>query len=62
VFNRHEENPVQADTLRKWSENKITVIIEQLNRMHQAAVYNSKNIADLLGLFSQERDVHEQKQ
>lgn len=59
VFNRHEENPVQADTLRKWIENKIMVIIEQMNRLHHAAVYNSKNIADLLNLFFQERDVHE---
>jgi DNA-directed RNA polymerase specialized sigma24 family protein len=61
VFNRHEANPVQADTLRKWIENKITVIIDLMNRMHHAAVYNSKNISDLISLFFQERDAHEQK-
>jgi DNA-directed RNA polymerase specialized sigma24 family protein len=59
VFNRHEEHPVQADTQRKWIENKITIIIEQMNRMHHAAVYNSKNIADLFSLFFQEKDGHE---
>jgi RNA polymerase sigma factor (sigma-70 family) len=59
VFNRYEKKPVQADTLRKWVENKITVIIKLMNRMHQDTVYNSKNIVDLLSLFFQERDIHD---
>ena len=61
IFNRYEKNRVQADTLRKWVEGKITLLITHLNKMHQASVYNSKNIPDLLSLFFQERYGHDQK-
>jgi len=54
AFNRFEAKPVQADTLRKWVENKSNLIVSHLNRLHQSAVYDSENVIDLLGLFFKE--------
>ncbi len=62
VFNRHEPKPVRPDTLRKWAESKTSLIVSHLNRLHQATVYDSENIADLLGLFFKEDDDHDKTQ
>ncbi len=61
VFNRHEPKPIRTDTLRKWIENKTAGIMALMNQMHQAQVYNRKNIADLLNLFFEEKDAHDQE-
>jgi DNA-directed RNA polymerase specialized sigma24 family protein len=62
IFNRHESRPIQADTLRKWIENKTATVIELLNQMHQAPVYDVGNIADLLNLFFEAQDDHEHQE
>jgi len=56
VFNAHDTKAVKADTLRKWVENKINDIIAQLNRMHQADIYNNSNFSDLVGLYFQKNN------
>lgn len=60
VFNRNEPRPVQADTLRKWVESKTNLLITHMNRLHQAVVYDSENVMDLLALFFKEEDERDQ--
>lgn len=61
VFNAHDPKVVKADTLRRWVENKTNEIIAQLNRMHQATIYNHTNFSDLLGLYFQKYGNRSQK-
>jgi DNA-directed RNA polymerase specialized sigma24 family protein len=60
VFNRHEARPVQADTLRKWVETKIHLLISHLNRLHRQDVYDDENISDLIALFFTGENEHAQ--
>ena len=60
AFNRNEDKPVQADTLRKWVENKTNLLVTHMNRLHREDVYDSENITDLIALFFTGENAHAQ--
>ncbi len=51
VFNRHENKKSKSDTIRKWIFVRIDEIISHLNRTHNAAVYNRKNVGELVSFY-----------
>jgi DNA-directed RNA polymerase specialized sigma24 family protein len=53
IFNRHGDKKSKSDTIRKWIFVKIDEIVSHLNRTHSAAVYNRKNVGDLVSLYYQ---------